>query len=74
MEGPGEFRNRFGNKVWGVKITYESRVAPTTIRVRGKEVWLPERWILREKIVTLPKEAYNVRLLEERPESAMDIA
>ena len=74
MEGPGEFRNRFGNKVWGVKITYESRVAPTTIRVRGKEIQLPERWVLREKIVTLPKEAYNVRLLEERPESAMDIA
>ncbi|MRI83917.1 MAG: hypothetical protein C6I00_05795 [Nitratiruptor sp.] len=73
MEGPGEFRNRFGNKVWGVKITYESRVAPTTITIRGKEVRLPERWIERTKVIPLPKGATNVRLLRERPKSALNI-
>ncbi|MRI58992.1 MAG: hypothetical protein C6H99_05750 [Epsilonproteobacteria bacterium] len=74
MEGPGEFKNRFGNKVWGVKISYEMKIRPTVIHVRGKEIHLPERWVKKEKIVTLPKIAQNVRLLEERPKSAMDIA
>ena len=74
MEGPGEFKNRFGNRVWGVKITYEEQIAPTTIHVRGKEIQLPERWIERSKIVPLPEIAQNVRVVEEKPKSAMDIA
>ncbi|MRJ02302.1 MAG: hypothetical protein GXO19_04835 [Epsilonproteobacteria bacterium] len=74
MEGPGEFRNRFGNKVWGVKISYESKVAPTKIKIRGREIELPERWVHRVKIIPLPREARNVRLLQERPKSAMSIA
>jgi len=73
MEGPGWFVNRFGNKVWGVKITYEAKVRPTTIHVRGREIHLPERWIRREKVIPLPQEAQNVRLMHERPKSAMDI-
>ncbi len=74
MEGPGEFENKFGNKVWGVKISYEMKIKATIIRVRGREIHLPERWVKKEKIVTLPRIAQNVRLLEERPKSAMDIA
>ena len=74
MEGPGWFRNRFGNKVWGVKISYETHVKPTTIKVRGKEILLPERWVHKEKVVPLPEVAQNVRLMKERPKSAMDIA
>ena len=74
MEGPGEFENRFGHKVWGVKIRYEAEIRATTIRLRGREIRLPERWVKREKVVPLPENAENVRLLEERPESAMNIA
>ncbi len=74
MEGPAEFKNRFGNRVYGVKIGYEMKIDPTTIKVRGKEIVLPERWVKKEKIVTLPKIAQNVRLLTTRPQSAMDIA
>ena len=74
MEGPGKFKNRFGNSVWGVKISYEEEIAPTTIHVRGREIKLPARWIERTKVVPIPKIAQNVRLLEERPASAMDIA
>ncbi len=74
MEGPGYFVNRFGNKVYGVKITYEMRIRPTVIHVRGREIHLPERWVRKEKIVPLPEVAQNVRLLEERPPSAMNIA
>ena len=74
IEGPGEFENRFGNKVWGVKIRYEMNIRPTTIHLRGKAIELPERWVTKEKIVPLPETAQQVRLLEERPESAMDIA
>jgi len=74
MEGPGWFVNKFGNKVWGVKITYESKVSARTIRIHGKEIQLPERWVRREKVIPLPKEATNIRLVEEKPESAMNIA
>ncbi len=74
MEGPGEFTNKFGNKVWGVKISYETRVKATTIKVRGREIHLPERWVKKEKVITLPEVAQNIRLLEERPKSAMNIA
>ncbi|BCD67336.1 hypothetical protein [Nitratiruptor sp. YY09-18] len=74
LEGPDWFKNRFGNKVWGVKISYETRIKETTIKVRGKEIHLPERWVKKEKVVTLPEIAQNVRLFEERPKSAMNIA
>ena len=74
MEGPDYFTNRFGNKVWGVKISYEEEIAPTTIHIRGKEIELPSRWVNRTKIVPISKDAQNVRVVEEKPASAMDIA
>jgi len=74
VEGPGVFENKFGNKVYGVKITYKTKIGPTTIRIRGREIKLPERVITRTKVVPLPEVAQNIRIVEERPESAMDIA
>ena len=74
IEGPGEFENRFGRKVWGVRIRYKAKVAPATIKVGNRVIHLPERWVERTKVVPLPKEAENVRLLEERPEVAYPIA
>jgi len=74
IEGPGEFKNRFGNKVWGVKVSYEMTISPTVIHVRGKEIRLPERVVSKTKIVEVPKEAQNIRITEEKPKSAMDIA
>ncbi|ACM93693.1 hypothetical protein NAMH_0673 [Nautilia profundicola AmH] len=74
IEGPGEYKNRFGNKVWGIKITYEMEISPTIIHVRGKEIHLPARKVTKTKIVEVPKYAQNIRILEEKPQSAMDIA
>jgi len=74
VEGPGEFKNRFGNKVYGIKITYKMTIKPTVIHVRGREIHLPERIVTKTKVVPLPKEAQNVRIVEEKPASAMDIA
>jgi hypothetical protein len=74
VEGPGYFENRFGNKVWGIKITYKSTIKPTTIHVRGKEIHLPERIVTREKVIPVPQDAQNFRIVEEKPQSAMDIA
>jgi len=74
LEGPGEFETRFGRKVWGVKLTYKTRIAPTTARIRGHVVHLPERWITRSKIIPLPKEAEDIQLVFERPPEAYDIA
>lgn len=74
VEGPGYFANRFGNKVWGVKISYEEKIAPTTIHIRGQEIQLPSRWVSRRKIVPISKDAQDVRVVEEKPASAMDIA
>jgi hypothetical protein len=72
--GPDFFINRFGNKMWGIKIEYENEIKETDIVVRGKKIHLPTRWIKREKIVSVPKDAENIRITEEKPESAMDIA
>jgi hypothetical protein len=74
IEGPGEFVNRFGRKVWGVKITYKTKVAPATIRIGNRVIHLPERWVERTKVVPLPKEATDVKLVEERPDFAYPVA
>lgn len=74
MEGPGEYTTRFGRKVFGVKITYKTHIAPTTIRRRGRVIQLPERVVTRTKIVQLDDGATNVRLVEERPEKAYPVA
>jgi len=74
IEGPGEFENRFGRKVWGVRIRYKARIAPATIRIGGRVIHLPERWVERTKVVPLPKEATDVKLVEERPEFAYPVA
>ncbi len=74
VEGPDYFENKFGNKVYGIKITYKSTIKPTTIHVRGKEIHLPERIITRTKIVPVPQDAKDFRIVEEKPSSAMNIA
>ena len=74
VQGPDEFKNRFGNKVYGLKITYKFTISPTTIHIRGKEIHLPQRIVTKTKIVPLPKEAQNIKLLDTKPPSAMDIA
>lgn len=74
VEGPGEFKNRFGNKVYGVRITYKMIIKPTTFYVRGKEIHLPKRVVTKTKVVPLPKVSKNIRIVEERPKNAMDVA
>ena len=74
IEGPGEFVNRFGRKVWGVRIEYEAKLSPTVIHVRGRRIHLPERWVKRVKVVELPKAAEKIELREERPEFAYPVA
>jgi len=74
IEGPGEFKNKFGNKVWGIKISYESEIDEAVIHLRGKEIHLPKRIIKRSKVIQIPKIAENIRITEEKPKSAMDIA
>jgi len=74
VEGPGEFKNRFGNKVYGIKLTYKMEIAPTTIHVRGKEIHLPKRVVTKSKVIPVPQLAQNIRITEEKPDSAMDIA
>ncbi|NPA34010.1 MAG: hypothetical protein GXO48_03660 [Chlorobi bacterium] len=74
LEGPGEFTNRFGRKVWGVKITYEALLRPTTIRRGNVVIRLPERWVKRTKVVELPKAAEKIELKEERPDFAYPVA
>ena len=74
LEGPAIYKNRFGNEVYGLKIEYKMTIKPTTIHLRGKEIHLPQRVVTKTKIVTVPKDAQNIRILEEKPKSAMDIA
>jgi len=74
VEGPGEYKNRFGNKVYGIKVTYQMEISPTVIHVRGREIHLPKRTVTKTKIIQVPKIAENIRILEEKPQSAMDIA
>ncbi|WP_457564589.1 hypothetical protein [Caminibacter sp.] len=72
--GPNYYENKFGNKVYGIKITYKSTIRPTVIHVRGKEIHLPERVITRTKVIPVPQDAQDFRIVEEKPESAMNIA
>ena len=74
VEGPDIYKNKFGNDVYGIKITYKMTIRPTVIHVRGKEIHLPERVVTKTKIVPVPKDATDFRIVEERPNSAMDIA
>ena len=74
IKGPGEFINKFGNKIWGLEFRYKSKVAETTIKIRGKKIKLPQRWVERKKVIILPKEAKDIRILDQKPKSAMDIA
>ncbi len=74
VEGPGEFENKFGRKVWGVRIRYKARVAPATIKIGERVIHLPERWVERTKVVPLPKEAEDIKLFEERPDFAYPVA
>ena len=74
MEGPGVFKNRFGREVFGVKITYETLIGPATIKRGNTVIHLPERWVKRIKIVSLPEVAQKVELVDEKPEFAYSIA
>jgi len=74
VEGPDYYKNKFGNDVYGIKITYKMTIRPTTIHVKGKEIHLPERVVTKIKIVPVPKDAQDFRIVEEKPASAMDIA
>ncbi|NPA07130.1 MAG: hypothetical protein GXO54_06995 [Chloroflexi bacterium] len=74
MEGPDYYTTRFGRRVFGVKITYKTRIAPTTIRRGNRVIQLPERVVTRTKIVQVDEGATNVRLVDERPEKAYPVA
>jgi len=74
IEGPGTYTNRFGNPVYGIRLTYKIPVKPTVIHVRGKEIHLPERKITRSKVVPVPEYVTHIRIMKEKPESAMAIA
>ena len=74
IDGPGIFENRFGRKVYGVKITYYTYVKPTVIHRNNVEIHLPARWVKKTKIVELPEGVTHVELLEARPEFAYPVA
>ncbi len=74
VEGPAEYFNRFGNPEYGLLLTYETSIKPTVIHIHGREIQLPERWVTKKKIVSVPETAKNIRITETKPESAMDIA
>jgi len=74
VEGPDYYKNRFGNNVYGIKLTYKMTIKPTTIHIRGKEIHLPERVVSKTKIIPIPQDATDFRIVEEKPASAMDIA
>ena len=74
IDGPGIFENKFGKKVYGVRITYYTKVRPTVIHRGNLEIHLPERWVKKTKVVELPEGVDKVELLEERPEFAYPVA
>ena len=74
FEWPGEFENRFGKKVYWIKLEYEVYVRPTTIHRWEVEIHLPARWVKRTKIVELPEGIQEIKLEDERPEFAYPVA
>ncbi len=74
VDGPAEYYNKFGNPEYGILLTYQTSIKPTTIHIHDREVQLPERWVTKRKIVKVPETAQNFRITEQKPESAMAIA
>ena len=74
IDWPGVFENKFGRKVFGVKITYETLVRPTVIHRGWVEIHLPQRWVKKYKVIELPKGVTKVELVDERPEFAYPVA
>ncbi len=71
---PDVFENKFGRKVYWVKIIYYTYVKPTIIHKWNIEIHLPERWVKREKVIPLPEWVKQVELKEDRPEFAYPVA
>ena len=74
VEGPDFYENKFGNKVYGIKISYKMTIDEAIIHIRNKEIHLPKRVVTKTKIIEVPKDAIDFRIVEEKPKSAMDIA
>ena len=75
VKGPGVFTNRFGRRVYGLKVVYENPVRATVAHRRGRRVKIPRRMVRVTKIVPLPRSAKNVRVTSRAPRGPlMDVA
>jgi hypothetical protein len=64
----GQIAKRTGRETYGIALEYRYQLAPATVHRGKKSYELPERWAERKKIVELPKEATDVRLVDNPPE------
>jgi hypothetical protein len=71
VERPKTVATRSGKRVYGVRVRYEERLGPTRARRNSTTYTLPARWVARTKIVTLPRNAKNVRLRDRAPEGPL---
>jgi hypothetical protein len=71
MERPKTVTTRSGKRVYGVLVRYEEHLGPTRARRNETTYTLPARWVDRTKIVTLPRNAKNVRLRDRAPQGPL---
>ncbi len=69
--GPDWFITRFGRKVWGIKIEYESILPKRTIKRGDSVITLPSTKVKRSKIVSLPEGITSFEITDKRPEGAI---
>ncbi len=69
--GPDWFTTRFGRKVWGVKVEYESMLPQRTIKRGDNVITLPPTKVKRSKIVSLPEDVKSFEITDKRPEGAI---
>ena len=74
IEGPDYYENKFKNKVYGIKISYKIEIKESEANIKGKKIHLPKRIITKTKIIEVPKNAVDIKILDKKPEVAMDIA
>ena len=71
MERPRMVTTRTGRRVYGVVVRYEMRLSAARARRNSTTYTLPERWVDRTKVVTLPRIAKGVRLTDRAPQGPL---
>jgi hypothetical protein len=74
LDGPKTVRKRTGRRVHGVALQYKHRLAGATAKRGDTEYRLRERVSERTKVIELPQDVHDLRLLDKPPKGLVGVA